>query len=174
MNVADSVMSHLFKQEGTIFAVLDGCSIPGLLDRLYRHQPDHECLYGGGLKPDMAEVAPYLVQLERDAEFTEWLLNQGWGNHWGIFAAGVVGMHGVRQHLRRILIVRDDEQRPVYFRYYDPRVLRVYLPTCDAEELAAVFGPITSFLMEDENPDTMLLCRVVSSSLKLEKRQLVS
>ena len=44
------------------------------------------CLYRGELQPDMAEVAPYLVKLDRDAPFTDWVLDRGWGNHWGVFA----------------------------------------------------------------------------------------
>jgi len=42
------------------------------------------------------------------------------------------------------------------FRYYDPRVLRVYLPTCVRSELRTVFGPIERFWTEGENPDKML------------------
>ncbi len=42
------------------------------------------------------------------------------------------------------------------FRYYDPRVLRVYLPTCLAPELRTVFGPVRRFLLESEDPALML------------------
>jgi hypothetical protein len=42
------------------------------------------------------------------------------------------------------------------FRYYDPRVLRVYLPTCVTVELRTVFGPIECFWMEGESPEKML------------------
>ena len=42
--------------------------------------------------------------------------------------------------------------RDRYFRYYDPRVLRVYLPTCNARELQTVFGPVLRYLVEDEKP----------------------
>ena len=44
----------------------------------------------------------------------------------------------------------DPDFQPLYFRYYDPRVLRVYLPTCDADELRTLFGPISRLLCEDE------------------------
>ena len=36
----------------------------------------------------------------------------------------------------------------VYFRFYDPRVLRVYLPTCSSSELKGVFGPVGRFVVE--------------------------
>jgi hypothetical protein len=35
------------------------------------------------------------------------------------------------------------------FRWYDPRVLRVYLPTCTENELDMLFGPLSSYFVED-------------------------
>jgi hypothetical protein len=46
------------------------------------------------------------------------------------------------------------------FRYYDPRVLRAYLPTCSIGELRTVFGPIECFWMEDKSPGTALEFRL--------------
>jgi hypothetical protein len=42
------------------------------------------------------------------------------------------------------------------FRYYDPRVLRVYLPTCQPNELRTVFGPIRSYLVEGEDGKSLI------------------
>jgi len=42
------------------------------------------------------------------------------------------------------------------FRYYDPRVLRAYLPTCSPAELNTFFGPVTAFITEGENPGEIL------------------
>jgi hypothetical protein len=159
-------------EELKVYAVLDGAAVPDLLAHLYQHEPDSVCLYRGELKPDMAEVAPYLVQLAPDAEFTFWVLEQGWGQHWGIFAQSYADLRALRRHFRTFLMVYDGAGKPLYFRYYDPRVLRVYLPTCNAEELAAVFGPIESYLLEDEQPTTALRFRNAAGELKQEKQPL--
>src|SRR5439155_1286760 len=42
------------------------------------------------------------------------------------------------------------------FRFYDPRVLRIYLPTCNAAEQQFVFGPVLRFLCEEAEPSTLL------------------
>ena len=42
------------------------------------------------------------------------------------------------------------------FRFYDPRVMRMYLPTCTAEELAIVFGPVGAYLLEGQDPKALL------------------
>ncbi len=39
---------------------------------------------------------------------------------------------------------RSEQKAPLVFRYYDPRVLRVYLPTCSPAEFARFFGPISA------------------------------
>ena len=36
------------------------------------------------------------------------------------------------------------------FRFYDPRVLRKFLPTCNADELQTFFGKVETFFAEDE------------------------
>src|SRR5438552_2697038 len=79
------------------FVVLDGASIPNLPQELYHHEPDYLCLYRGALDPDLAETAPYLVQLEPNSEFTNWVLNEGWGNHWGIICVGRCTIRDLRQ-----------------------------------------------------------------------------
>jgi hypothetical protein len=43
-----------------------------------------------------------------------------------------------------------------FFRYYDPRVMRIYLPTCNAGELRTLFGPVGLYVMEGEDPTTLL------------------
>src|SRR5262245_24167741 len=164
--IIESVGEQLFSdEEANVFAILDGASAPGLLDKLYGLWPDFCCLYRGELTPDMAEVAPYLVQLEPDVEFTNWVIAQGWGNHWGIFATSDADLHTLRSHLRTFLIVYDEAGKPFRFRYYDPRVLRQYLPTCTPQELATVFGPVTSYLLEDADPATGWRFQLASEAL---------
>src|SRR5262245_35350273 len=169
-----TVNDELFKDEELgVYAVLDGASIPDLLDQLYEQQPEHACLYRGELEPDMAEVAPYLVRLEPDSDFTDWLIEKGWGQHWGIFALSGESLRAMRNHFRTFLIVYTPENKPVYFRYYDPRVMRIYLPTCDATELAKVFGPVEEFLLESEDAKTALRFCSNSGVLRQETLTLV-
>jgi hypothetical protein len=142
------------------FAILDGASVPDLLDHLYaRRRPEFICLYRGELEPDMAEVAPYLVRLEPEAPFTQWLLEQGWGRHWGVFARARADLKTMRRHLRGFLMVQGPPDRQLYFRYYDPRVLPLFLPTCDITQLKRVFGPITYYFCETNSGSEALVHR---------------
>jgi len=162
-----ALVPHLFPEEDDLntFAVLDGASNPDLRDQLHEHKPEHICLYRGALEPDMAEVAPYLVLLKRDHPFTNLLLASGWGAHWGIFARAPVTLPEARRHFRQFLMVRDHEGKDLAFRYYDPRVLRIFLPTCDAEELESIFGPVARFYCEDEMRQAVMF-EIEESGLK--------
>ena len=165
-----SLKMQLFSQQGfKVFAILDGASVPLLQQNLSSFAAEHACLYRGELQPDMAEVAPYLVMLERDAEFTKWVLSKGWGEHWGIFGVTHADIWTLRRHFRKFLMVYDESRKSLYFRYYDPRVLRVYLPTCNPLELKTVFGPVASYLVEDEDPKSGKKFMFIGDTLQEDK-----
>lgn len=155
----DAIRQQLFALDWTrAYAIIDGASVPGLLRQFAIEEPEHVCLFSGELAPDVAAAAPYLVALDSVSGFTDWLIEQGWGLHWGVFcvADGESTFRALRNHLRTFLMVRRYDGKSLYFRYYDPRVLRNYLPTCTAAELAYVFGPIVRFLIESKDGRSIL------------------
>ena len=117
---------------------------------------NYSCLYHGELAPELELAAPYLVQLEYDDSYSIKLIERAWGASWGIFLKCDSSLESLRRHLRTLLTVRDQKGAMLLFRYYDPRVFRVYLPTCWPEELKSIYGPIDRFWMEDEDPETVL------------------
>jgi len=156
--VTQSLHEQLFSDpDANVFAVLDGASIGrDLVVNLYEREVEFFCLFAGELEPDMAEVAPYVAQLEPESEFTQWVLGKGWGKHWGVFAAASEDIYQMRGHFRGLVDVYDEDGKPLIFRFYDPRVLRAFLPTCNAQELQEVFGPVAAYSMEAEDPAVLL------------------
>jgi len=151
-SLADTLAKALFADPAAhVYAVLDGAAIPGLLAKAQECHVEPVCLYRGKLTTVLAAAAPYQVTLERGSPFMNWLFQEGWGKHWGVFAVSRTDWRPMREHLCSLTQVYDPDYQPIYFRYYDPRVLRVYLPTCDAGELRTVFGPIARLLCEDED-----------------------
>lgn len=171
-----SLLMNLFSQPRTnVFAVLDGASVEQLPQLLWEHKPQNICLYRGELEPDMASVAPYLVKLEFDHRFAKLVCEKGWGKHWGIFVItpAEVDIRVLRQHFRRFLMVVSPDNKTLYFRYYDPRVLRVYLPTCKAEEIKIVFGPVSNYTIEDEDSSGLLRLSSDGGKVRTEKISLM-
>lgn len=149
----DAIERMLFDDASlAVYAVLDGASMHDLPYLLDEHEVENVCLFSGRLDPEVAATAPYLARLEQDSEFLRLVLERGWGHHWGILALipAEISFGNVRKHFRTFLRVRGPDGEPMLFRYYDPRVMRIYLPTCDEEESETVFGPATCYLMEDE------------------------
>ena len=139
-----------------IYAILDGASAGHLPQAIHRHGVESVCLLRGALDPGLAQAAPYLVRLDADSPFSDWILTEGWGRNWGIFVLSKADFRTLRQHFRSLLTVYDPDKVPLFFRYYDPRVMRVYLPTCNADELETVFGPVDRYVMEAENGQSPL------------------
>jgi hypothetical protein len=139
-----------------VYAVLDAARDDTVLPFLIGSGERHECLYEGPVARELLAAAPYLVALRRDATFTRELLERAWGRSWGLFLAAPTDLETVRRHLRHFLKVKDARGRRLYFRFYDPRVMRVYLPTCNEDELRLLFGPLEAWLMEGPEGATLL------------------
>ena len=140
----------LFGPEGdptlATYTILDGAACEDLLPILEQHDPDHCCLYAGDLDDDVEEVAPYLIRLEPDHPFTAWLLESIGHKPWGIFCKAPSTLRELRKHFRQFLLVKGPEGENLYFRFYDPRVLLVFLPTCDPDQVLDLFGPVDAFV----------------------------
>lgn len=131
---------ELFDSNEIVYAVLDAAAEGDLLHRLRTDRLRFSCLFEGKQPKDVARVAPYLVALRHNSEFTEWLFEQGWDRHLGIVVLSRKPFLEVLDHLRSVSYVESQEGRRLWFRFYDPRVLRAYLPTCTPIELTWFFG----------------------------------
>ncbi len=148
---------YLFRNDAHTYAVLDGASVPDLPNKLFEMNPLNFCLYRGELSDELVHVAPYLVHLFPETLFTDWLLSECWGKHWGIFAQSPLSIVGMRKHFRQLLTVDDPNGNPMLFRYYDPRVLLPFLMTCNSQELEIIFGKGRYYFTE--LPDAAQLSR---------------
>ncbi len=146
-----------FRQTGEpLFAIVDAARDPMILALLAQSDTENQSLYAGPNGAKLAAVAPYLVRLPSDCSLLKSLVEHGWGENWGVFLTCNQPFSDVRKHLRRFLMVQNDEGKKVYFRFYDPRILRVFLPTCLPGQAAEFFGPISSFFAEDETAKQLL------------------
>jgi len=141
-----------------MYALLDAARGRDVYEVVRYFNPDHHCLFRGNLSERMLRSSPYLIDVHPDSEFTRDVLELGWGDSWGVFlyAPPELPFENLRQHLRRFLRVHDEGGRKLFFRYYDPRVLRVYLPTCTPDELKLFCGPVTRYVMEAAEPRTLI------------------
>lgn len=157
-HVAAQVLGAL-DPELPVYAVLDGARDSRLLSWVTRTGAPAWCLYAGELPAELAEAAPWLLRLGRGHEYAAEFFNEGWFDAWGIVFASAAPSKQLRRHLRRFLLARTEAGKRLLFRYYDPRVLRAYLPTCNAGELENFFGPIDAFATPSRDPHAFQIFR---------------
>ncbi len=151
-----------------IWMIVDGARDRAIYSLLLDSSLQRSCLYSGSIPFELEVAAPHLVQLERGDSFTRRLIARAWGNSWGVFLQCDAASARLRRHLRQFLVVSDWTGRRLLFRYYDPRVLRAYLPTCDGQDLRTVFGPIERFWTEGETPDDLLGFQLAGNRLEFD------
>jgi hypothetical protein len=151
-------LAHIAQQRLPLYAMLDAARDPGVLAALRTSGEVYYSLYDGAEGEALDLVAPYLVQLHAQSPLTHTLVREHWGKSWGVFLWALADFKAVRRQLRRFLMVQDARGKDMYFRFYDPRVLRVFLPTCTPQELADFFGPISAFLIESDQPARAWMC----------------
>jgi hypothetical protein len=142
--------------QGRLWAILDAACEPKLAARAGALGPERACcLWEAPRREDDLAVAPFLVHL--DAITLDWLVGELWSKPWGILAVASADLRALRRHFRRFLTVHDPDHRPVYFRFYDPRVLRPFLEACDRKEITEVFGPCQALGVGAPEPGAALL-----------------
>ena len=110
---------------------------------------DMQSLFLPDLHPHLWNVAPYLVPVEPQSGYLD-----HWAPHWdknvGVLLVSAAPPDTLHEHLRKIFVVRDEQGQEYFFRFYDPRVLRGFLPTCSPAQLAEFFGPVDAFMAPTE------------------------
>lgn len=139
-------------KRGELFAVIDAARSTRALTLLEESCDPYMSLYDGEKGRKLEAIAPHLVHLGADLRLLELLVREGLGDSWGIFLVGSSEMHRLRRHLRKFLKVElEGQERPVFFRFYDPRALRDFLPIATQEQLDELFGEhIEQLVVESE------------------------
>jgi pSer/pThr/pTyr-binding forkhead associated (FHA) protein len=166
----DRLLAILRDQAGHLYALLDGARDRGVTGLLSGSGEEHQSLYEGGVSTD---VTPYLVRLAPRSQVLEKLVRKGWGRGWGVYLASKLPLKEVRDYFRENLMVKTPDGREFFSRFYDPKFFRGFLAGCTPQEADRFFGPITSYLIEGENPDVMLQFTRTARGIETKKRLLL-
>jgi len=132
-----------FAQGGYLFAITDGAFSAPLIAHLEKNAPDHLVPL---LHPHPSIESTAIPQLIRVSEpILEAILAAGDKTPWGVFAMSKADPETLRVHFRRFLVVQLPDGEHWYFRFYDPRLLSVYISKCNQWELEKFFGPVRGF-----------------------------
>ena len=131
-----------------LYGVLDAARDARLYP-LVLQSPNYSCLFAGDLAPPLRPAAPYLVELSDATPLKEVWRNEGWGLAWGILVRSPLDLSALHRHLRRFLLAQLPDGQMALFRFYDPRVWRVYWPSCTEDEKAQWLQGIDEIVAEE-------------------------
>ena len=111
------------------FAVVDLASAEALAATIGALQPPQaETLLSREMPAKLLQVGPWLVDLNRCPQVAAALAELGKTVPWGYYVHSDVDLLSLRRGLRRFnLVTMPGFERPVLFRYWDPRVLRDFI-----------------------------------------------
>jgi hypothetical protein len=153
------VADILTSADAPILAVVDGARERGLPGMIRSTGFRHQSLYDGEAAEELAPFGPYLVSLPTERGLIERWNREIWGRSHGVYLSCALSFEAVRKHLRKFVMVELESGRSAYFRFYDPRVLRTFLPSCTHEEWTQFFGPIDAYFVESEDAGAVLCFR---------------
>lgn len=136
------------------FAIMDAAQDASAPQRAVDAGLQSECLYAGHQGAELSHVAPHLCAFDFKSAFADWWM-QAWGGSRGLLLQSGASFKDVRKHLRRFLIVKNEAGKKLRFRFYDPRILRAFLPVCTVRELGQFFGPVMRYFVEGREGATL-------------------
>lgn len=139
------------------YAVIDAIHTYDAIILAHGWEAGHECLWKGESEEQFSLYAPYVVRLDDENPFTDWLLNNGWGKGWGIYLRSYLPLNKLAHELRKINMVYDEVERKwSFFRFYSPRTVKEFIPFLPAKEFIAVTNGIKQIISEDIDANNIL------------------
>jgi hypothetical protein len=139
------------REKWRLYGVFDAARDPRVRTLLNEGIDEHASLYEGAEGAVLDEVAPMLVRFAPDSRLLERLVDEGWGRAWGVFARSDMSAKDVRRHFRRYLMVMGEGARDrMYFRFYDPRVLRDFFSIATPRQRSELTMGLDGLFVETE------------------------
>lgn len=112
-----------------------------------------ECLFTGDLAEELEDVAPYLGRLASVDVGVKETIDDLLTRQLAILVRlsdDTVSFSDLHRHFRKFNVVYGPESNPMFFRYYDSRVLVSVLTVMDPAQREAFFGPVARFVLAAE------------------------
>jgi len=154
--VADFLWDQAENKMCNLYAIVDSARNDEIFKYFLTDNVVYRSLFEGKMDIKYFGVSGFLIECKKDSILLNWLTTKAWGDSCSIFFVSKAPFDEVFKHLQKFNRVYLEGDDVVYFRYYDPRVLRVYLPTCNSKEIKTFFGETESFFVEGENPEVLI------------------
>jgi hypothetical protein len=169
--VAAALRNVLWRSPGKrVYGIVDAArSVELAYEAKLQFGKDITSLFLPEFQTRLWNVAPYIVPIDEESDYVaRWAAR--WASNVGVFVVSGAEEKPLYEHLRRTFVVEDEQKQAFFFRYYDPRVLRPFLPTCSGAQLEQFFGQVDAFFIESEDGEA--LCYFARHAGKLVEKRL--
>ena len=159
------------------FLLIDCAGLPGGEAQIPKELfSELECLFTGDLADELADVGPYLGRLQSFDPAIASVVEDLLESHVGTMvvvgdpppAAGTLTFSQMHRHFRKFNLVYGPGAEPLFFRYYDPRVVLDVLKVFEPRQIENFFGPVSRFVIS--GPDKKAVtCFVRGGSLAVTR-----
>jgi len=110
------------------YAILDAAKVVNFVEMLEASGLEHRCLFKGEAAQEMRDVAPYVVRLKEDVDFTRNLFSKDpeqevpwfmWDCEPGIYVRSRGSLDDMWKHFRKFTKVQDENGKWFYFRFWE-------------------------------------------------------
>lgn len=114
------------------YAILDASKAAGLPELLETSGLEYRCLFKGDAYDELKDVAPWIVRLEEDGDFTRRLftgpagVNGLWDKEPGLYIRSRATLDELWRHFRKFTRVQDEGGKWFYQRFWEPHALPAY------------------------------------------------
>ncbi len=165
MPMKSNISEILFDKELYTYAIIDAAKIEELTTQLLIYEPEHLSLFIDEDFIELEEVAPYLIWLHEKDPFTQWVLDEVYGNDGAIFLQSSYDLEELSYHFGQYIYVTREVEHPDtkkiviqegVLAYYDPRVLPEWLESID-EEMKLSFLCVVKYCYYEDSKDKFIL-----------------
>lgn len=133
---------------GKLYGVLDCAVDPALHDHCARLEPEFAVCLFDRVDPKVKAASPHLIELTPTDPLSRAWRTGGWGRNWGVLLSSRADLRTVKLRLKRFTQARlPDGSGPVLFRFWDPRVMRIYMPLLQPDEVEGWFTDIDRWIV---------------------------
>lgn len=155
MTPAEFLLDRAKATDGKLYGIVDSARNDSVFRYLIIGSAQYKSLFEGTMDVQSFGVSGFLVECKKDSPLFQWMTTEAWGDSSCVFFTSKVSFEELFSHFQQFNRVYLEEDKVVLFRYYDPRVLRSYLPSCSREEVDAFFGDVDHFYLESDDPYVM-------------------
>ncbi|MEZ5198030.1 MAG: DUF4123 domain-containing protein [Bacteroidales bacterium] len=164
VSVAEFLLSRAEKEDCKLYGIVDSARNDEVFRYLVTGDVRYKSLFEDTMDVQSYGVSGFLVECKKESPLFQWMTKQAWGDNCSIFFTSKASFDELFTHFQKFNRVYIEGDDVVLFRYYDPRVLNLFLPTCNNEQIRSFFGKVGHFFAEDEDPEIIRVFKYLPES----------